>query len=195
MTTIMKTTALSASVLVLVTTASAQTQQITRNNGAPVTDNVNSQTAGPLGPVLLQDTDLIEKLSAFDRERIPERVVHPRGVAAKGVFKATADLSDLTRADLFSASGKETPVLLRFSSVVNSKGSPETLRDPRGFAVKFYTEQGNWDLVGNNFPVFFIRDAKQFPDMGSRSHVYVPILTAGHSDELARDGRFWCSRL
>ena len=151
--------------MILATVTAAQSQQITRNNGAPVTDNINSQTAGPLGPVLLQDTDLIEKLAAFDRERIPERVVHARGVAAKGVFRATADLSDVTRANLFSQVGKETPVLLRFSSVANSKGSPETLRVPRGFAVKFYTEQGNWDLVGNNFPVFFIRDAKQFPDM------------------------------
>ena len=139
--------------------------QITRAHGAPVSDNLNSQAAGPNGPVLLQDTDLIEKLAAFDRERIPERVVHARGVAAKGVFTATADLSDLTMADPFEEKGKQTPVLLRFSSVINSKGSPETLRDPRGFAIKFYTDDGNWDIVGNNFPVFFIRDAKQFPDM------------------------------
>lgn len=157
--------ALLSSTLIAASSVAVQAQQITRNNGAPVTDNINSQTAGPLGPVLLQDTDLVEKLAAFDRERIPERVVHSRGTAAKGVFRATEDLSDLTRAAMFGQSGKETPVLLRFSSVVNSKGSPETLRDPRGFAVKFYTEQGNWDLVGNNFPVFFIRDAKQFPDM------------------------------
>lgn len=139
--------------------------QLTRSTGAPVGDNLNSQTAGPLGPTLLQDHHLIEKLSHFDRERIPERVVHPRGVAAKGEFKATADLSDLTKAAPFTKKGKKTPVLVRFSSVINSKGSPETLRDPRGFAVKFYTDQGNWDIVGNNFPVFFIRDAKQFPDM------------------------------
>ena len=157
--------ALLSSAFIAASSVVSHAQQVTKNNGAPVTDNVNSQTAGPLGPVLLQDTDLIEKLAAFDRERIPERVVHPRGTAAKGVFRATEDLSDLTRAALFGQAGKETPVLLRFSSVVNSKGSPETLRDPRGFAVKFYTEEGNWDMVGNNFPVFFIRDAKQFPDM------------------------------
>lgn len=140
-------------------------EQVTRATGAPVDDNLNSLTAGPLGPTLLQDNHLIEKLAAFDRERIPERVVHARGIAAKGYFKATADLSDITRAVPFAKKGKETPVLVRFSSVINSKGSPETLRDPRGFAVKFYTEEGNWDVVGNNFPVFFIRDAKQFPDM------------------------------
>ena len=155
--------ATSAALVLGATGVSAET--LTRKNGAPVGDNLNSQTAGPNGPVLLQDTDLIEKLSAFDRERIPERVVHARGVAAKGVFTATADLSDITRADPFEEVGKETPVLLRFSSVINSKGSPETLRDPRGFAVKWYTDEGNWDLVGNNFPIFFIRDAKQFPDM------------------------------
>ena len=143
----------------------ASAEQLTRATGAPVGDNLNSETAGPLGPTLLQDHQLIEKLAAFDRERIPERVVHPRGTGAKGYFKATADLSEITRAAPFQAVGKQTPVLVRFSSVINSKGSPESLRDPRGFAVKFYTEQGNWDIVGNNFPVFFIRDAKQFPDM------------------------------
>lgn len=146
-------------------TSAVQADQLTRSTGAPVGDNLNSETAGPLGPTLLQDNHLIEKLSHFDRERIPERVVHARGVAAKGYFKATADLTDITRAAPFQEVGKKTPVLLRFSSVINSKGSPETLRDPRGFAIKFYTEEGNWDMVGNNFPVFFIRDAKQFPDM------------------------------
>ncbi len=146
-------------------TASIAADQLTRETGAPVGDNLNSETAGANGPTLLQDHQLIEKLSHFDRERIPERVVHARGTAAKGVFKATANLSDITRAAPFQKSGKETPVLVRFSSVINSKGSPETLRDPRGFAIKFYTDEGNWDIVGNNFPVFFIRDAKQFPDM------------------------------
>lgn len=149
----------------LLTISAANAEQLTRSTGAPVGDNLNSETAGPLGPTLLQDHQLIEKLAHFDRERIPERVVHARGVAAKGFFKATADLSDITRAAPFQETGKQTPVLLRFSSVINSKGSPETLRDPRGFAVKFYTDEGNWDIVGNNFPVFFIRDAKQFPDM------------------------------
>ena len=145
--------------------AVAAEQVLTRSTGAPVGDNQNSLTAGPMGPTLLQDHHLIEKLAHFDRERIPERVVHPRGTGAHGVFKATADLSDITRAAPFQAAGKETEVFVRFSSVIHSKGSPESLRDPRGFAVKFYTEQGNWDLVGNNFPVFFIRDAMKFPDM------------------------------
>lgn len=138
---------------------------LTRSTGARVGDNQNSLTAGSLGPVLLQDNHLIEKLAHFDRERIPERVVHARGAGAFGVFKSTEDLSDITRAAPFQDSSKETPVFVRFSSVVHSKHSPETLRDPRGFAVKFYTDEGNWDLVGNNFPTFFIRDAIKFPDM------------------------------
>ncbi len=145
--------------------AVAAEQTLTRSTGAPVGDNQNSLTAGQMGPTLLQDHHLIEKLAHFDRERIPERVVHPRGTGAHGVFKATADLTDITRAAPFQDVGKETEVFVRFSSVIHSKGSPESLRDPRGFAVKFYTEQGNWDLVGNNLPVFFIRDAMKFPDM------------------------------
>lgn len=160
-----KTTLLASCACALLAFGTAHADQLTRPTGAPVGDNLNSETAGPLGPTLLQDHHLIEKLAHFDRERIPERVVHARGTAAKGFFKATADLSDITRAAPFQEVGKKTPVLLRFSSVINSKGSPETLRDPHGFAVKFYTEEGNWDIVGNNFPVFFIRDAKQFPDM------------------------------
>lgn len=143
--------------------ASAQT--MTRDNGAAVGDNQNSQTAGPRGPTLLQDTHLIEKLQRFDRERIPERVVHARGTGAFGEFVAAGNLSTLTRASLFAEAGKKTSVFVRFSTVIHPKGSPETLRDPRGFATKFYTEQGNWDLVGNNLPVFFIRDAIKFPDM------------------------------
>lgn len=137
----------------------------TRDNGAPVSDNQNSQTAGANGPVLLQDVHLIEKLARFDRERIPERVVHARGTGVHGEFVSTADLSDITMAAPFQSRGKKTPVFVRFSSVIHPKGSPETLRDPRGFATKFYTDQGNWDLVGNNLPVFFIRDAIKFPDM------------------------------
>ena len=147
----------------LLTTA-ANAGNLTRDNGALVGDNQNSQTAGANGPVVLQDVHLIQKLQRFDRERIPDRVVHARGTGAYGVFTATADLGDLTQASLFSA-GKQTPVFVRFSSVVHGNHSPETLRDPRGFATKFYTEQGNWDLVGNNFPTFFIRDAIKFPDM------------------------------
>lgn len=143
----------------------ARTPIITRDNGAPVGDNRNSQVAGPNGPVLLQDTQLIEKLARFDRERIPERVVHARGTGAHGEFISSTSLSDITLAAPFQKAGKKTPVFVRFSSVIGSKGSPETLRDPRGFATKFYTEQGNWDIVGNNLPVFFIRDAIKFPDM------------------------------
>ena len=141
------------------------TPVLTRDNGAPVGDNQNSQVAGSSGPVLLQDTQLIEKLARFDRERIPERVVHARGTGAHGEFVSSADLSDITVASPFEKAGKKTPVFVRFSSVIHSKGSPETLRDPRGFATKFYTDTGNWDLVGNNLPIFFIRDAIKFPDM------------------------------
>ncbi|NVD74859.1 catalase [Duganella sp. BJB1802] len=137
---------------------------LTRDNGAPVGDNQNSQTAGPNGPVLLQDVQLIQKLQRFDRERQPERVVHARGTGAYGVFVAEQDLSALTRAAVFRP-GTQTPVFVRFSSVIHGNHSPETLRDPRGFGTKFYTSEGNWDLVGNNLPIFFIRDAIKFPDM------------------------------
>ncbi|MCG9647625.1 catalase [Vibrio brasiliensis] len=144
---------------------SLQAQTLTRDNGAPVGDNQNSITAGENGSVLLQDVHLIQKLQRFARERIPERVVHARGTGAHGEFVASGDFSDLTVSAPFTNKGKVTPVFVRFSTVIHSKGSPETLRDPRGFATKFYTEQGNWDLVGNNLPVFFIRDAIKFPDM------------------------------
>jgi catalase len=142
----------------------ALAQSLTRDNGAPVGDNQNSQTAGPSGPVLLQDIQLIQKLQRFDRERVPERVVHARGTGAHGEFVASADLTNVTRAKVFVA-GTRTPVFVRFSTVIHGNHSPETLRDPRGFATKFYTAEGNWDLVGNNLPVFFIRDAIKFPDM------------------------------
>ncbi len=155
---------MSAIALAATGSAVAQTPQLTRDNGAPVGENRDSKTAGEHGGVLLEDVQLIEKLARFDRERIPERVVHARGTGAKGVFLATADMSRYSMASLFTP-GKETPVFVRFSSVIHGKDSPESLRDPRGFATKFYTDQGNWDLVGNNLPVFFIRDAKQFPDM------------------------------
>lgn len=135
-----------------------------RDNGAPVGDNRNSKAAGDFGPVLLEDAHLLEKLARFDRERVPERVVHARGTGALGVFRATADIAQYTRASLFQP-GKETPVFVRFSTVIHGKDSPENLRDPHGFATKFYTDEGNWDLVGNNLPIFFIRDAMQFPDM------------------------------
>ena len=159
-------TALCVSAATLAGTLSlpVQAADLTRDNGALVGDNQNSQTAGANGPVLLQDVQLLQKLQRFDRERIPERVVHARGTGAHGEFTATADLSGLTTASVFTE-GTTTPVFVRFSSVVHGNHSPETLRDPRGFATKFYTADGNWDLVGNNFPTFFIRDAIKFPDM------------------------------
>jgi catalase len=138
---------------------------LTTDSGSPVGTNQSSKTAGPRGGVLLEDFHLIEKLARFDRERTPERVVHARGVGAYGVFESYADFSKLTRASVFAAPGKKTPMFVRFSTVIPSAGSPEPVRDPRGFALKFYTDEGNWDLVGNNLPVFFIRDALKFPDM------------------------------
>ncbi|AVS74214.1 catalase [Paracidovorax cattleyae] len=155
---------------------------LTRDNGAPVGDNQNSQTAGPNGPSLLQDVQLIQKLQRFDRERIPERVVHARGTGVKGEFTASEDISALTRAKLFRP-GERTPVFVRFSSVVHGNHSPETLRDPRGFATKFYTSEGNWDLVGNNFPTFFIRDAIKFPDM---VHAFKPDPRSNLDDDSRR---------
>ncbi|KAM7513996.1 hypothetical protein LguiA_003579 [Lonicera macranthoides] len=136
----------------------------TTNTGVPVYNNESSLTVGTRGPVLLEDYHLVEKLATFDRERIPERVVHARGASAKGFFEVTHDISHLTCADFLRAPGVQTPVIVRFSTVIHERGSPETLRDPRGFAVKFYTREGNFDLVGNNFPVFFVRDAMNFPD-------------------------------
>ncbi|SFI62102.1 catalase [Thermoflavimicrobium dichotomicum] len=138
---------------------------LTTNQGAPVADNQNSKTAGQHGPTLLEDYHLIEKLAHFDRERIPERVVHARGAGAYGVFVTSQSMAKYTRAAFLQEPGTETPVFVRFSTVIHPSGSPETLRDPRGFAVKFYTTEGNYDLVGNNLPVFFIRDAIKFPDM------------------------------
>jgi len=137
----------------------------TTNTGAPVWNNNSSLTVGARGPVLLEDYHLVEKLAQFDRERIPERVVHARGMSAKGFFEVTHDISHLTCADFLRAPGVQTPLIVRFSTVIHERGSPETLRDPRGFAVKFYTREGNFDMVGNNFPVFFIRDGIKFPDM------------------------------
>lgn len=137
---------------------------LTTNFGHPVADNQNSQTAGERGPVLLQDIHLVEKLAHFNRERVPERVVHAKGSAAYGTFRVTQDITRYTAAKLFAQIGKETPVFLRFSTVGGELGSADTARDPRGFAVKFYTEDGNWDMVGNNTPVFFIKDPLKFPD-------------------------------
>jgi len=138
---------------------------LTNNFGAPVPDNEHALTAGERGPVLLQDYLLIEKLAHFDRERIPERVVHAKGAGAFGYFESSADMSKHTRAHLFGAAGRRTPALVRFSTVGGEKGSADADRDPRGFAIKLYTEEGNYDIVGNNTPVFFIRDPFKFPDM------------------------------
>jgi len=132
--------------------------------GAPVDDDQNTLTAGWPGPALLQDVHLIEKLAHFDRERIPERVVHAKGAGAGGYFEVTHDVTRYTRAKFLSAVGKRTEVFARFSTVGGEKGSADSERDPRGFAVKFYTEEGNYDFVGNNTPVFFIRDPLKFPD-------------------------------
>ncbi|CAO3459394.1 Catalase KatE (EC 1.11.1.6) [Azospirillum argentinense] len=137
---------------------------LTTAAGIPVADNQNSLTAGPRGPVLMQDFHLIEKLAHFNRERIPERVVHAKGAGAYGVFRVTKDVTPYTAARFLSEIGKETEVFLRFSTVGGEKGSADAERDPRGFAVKFYTEDGNYDLVGNNTPVFFVRDPLKFPD-------------------------------
>ncbi|RKD73310.1 catalase [Sinobaca qinghaiensis] len=142
----------------------ADHNKLTTNQGVPIGDNQNSRTAGRRGPALLEDYQLVEKLAHFDRERIPERVVHARGAGAHGVFKVKNSMKRYTKAD-FLQEGKETPVFARLSTVIHGGHSPETLRDPRGFSVKFYTEEGNYDFVGNNLPVFFIRDAIKFPDV------------------------------
>jgi catalase len=121
-------------------------------------------TAGPRGPILLQDFTLLDKLAHFDRERIPERVVHAKGAGAHGVMEVTEDVTKFTKAKFLSKIGKKTPLFLRFSTVAGERGSADTVRDPRGFAIKFYTEEGNYDMVGNNTPVFFINDPIKFPD-------------------------------
>ena len=140
-------------------------QRLTTNLGVPVADNQNSLKAGLRGPTLLEDFILREKITHFDHERIPERIVHARGSGAHGYFECYQPLTEVTRASLFAEAGKRTPVFVRFSTVIGERGSTDTARDPRGFAVKFYTDEGNWDLVGNNMPVFFIQDAMKFPDL------------------------------
>ncbi len=140
-------------------------QRLTTNFGVPLADNQSSLKAGLRGPALLEDFILREKITHFDHERIPERIVHARGSGAHGFFECTRAMTDLTRASLFAQAGKRTPVFVRFSTVAGERGSTDTARDVRGFAVKFYTDEGNWDLVGNNIPVFFIQDAMKFPDL------------------------------
>ncbi|WP_370525696.1 catalase [Olivibacter sp. SDN3] len=139
-------------------------KKLTTASGIPVANNEDSMTVGPRGPILLQDFHLHEKMAHFNRERIPERVVHAKGSGAYGTLTITNDITQYSRAKVFSEVGKQTPLFLRFSTVGGEKGSADTERDPRGFAIKFYTEDGNWDLVGNNTPVFFVKDPKKFGD-------------------------------
>lgn len=157
---------------------------LTTRQGHPVYDNQNLRTIGNRGPATLENYHFLEKISHFDRERVPERVVHARGAGAHGVFEAYGTVGDepvakYTRAKFLQEKGKETPLFVRFSSVIHGGHSPETLRDPRGFAVKMYTEEGNWDLVGNNLKVFFIRDAMKFPDL---VHAFKPDPVTNRQD-------------
>ena len=142
----------------------SEEKRLTTGFGMPVDNDTSSQTAGPQGPVLMQDVHLLEKLGHFDRERIPERVVHAKGAGAHGYFEVTQDVTPYTRAAFLSQAGNRTAVFARFSTVGGERGSADSERDPRGFALKFYTEEGNYDMVGNNTPVFFIRDPLKFPD-------------------------------
>ncbi|MBU2288394.1 MAG: catalase, partial [Gammaproteobacteria bacterium] len=142
-----------------------QLPKLTTNQGLRIPDNHNSLKAGVRGPTLLEDFILREKITHFDHERIPERVVHARGSAAHGYFEVYKSMSQFTCADFLQDPDLKTPVFVRFSTVAGSRGSADTVRDVRGFSVKFYTREGNYDLVGNNIPVFFIQDAIKFPDL------------------------------
>jgi catalase len=163
-------------------------QPLTTNQGVQVSDNQNSLKAGLRGPALLEDFILREKITHFDHERIPERIVHARGSAAHGYFECYKPLTSLTRASIFAEAGKRTPVFVRFSTVAGERGSTDTARDVRGFAVKFYTDEGNWDLVGNNIPVFFIQDAMKFPDL---IHAVKPEPHHGMPQAASAHDTFW----
>ena len=163
-------------------------QVLTTNQGVPVSDNQNSLKAGLRGPTLLEDFVLREKITHFDHERIPERIVHARGSGAHGYFEAYKPIANLTKAAPFASTGKITPVFVRFSTVAGERGSPDTARDVRGFAVKFYTDEGNWDLVGNNIPVFFIQDAMKFPDL---IHAVKPEPHNGIPQAASAHDTFW----
>ncbi|MBF9070235.1 catalase [Streptacidiphilus fuscans] len=156
---------------------------LTTESGAPVADNQNSAQAGIGGPLLIQDQQLIEKLARFNRERIPERIVHARGSGAHGYFEVTDDVTPFTKAAFLNTVGKRTDVFLRFSTVAGNLGAADAVRDPRGFALKFYTEEGNYDLVGNNTPVFFIKDPIKFPDF-IHSQKRDPFTGAGEADNV-----------
>ncbi len=163
-------------------------QVLTTNQGVPIADNQSSLKAGLRGPTLLEDFILREKITHFDHERIPERIVHARGSGAHGFFEAYDALTKLTRAAPFAAAGKITPVFVRFSTVAGERGSKDTARDVRGFAVKFYSDEGNWDLVGNNMPVFFIQDAIKFPDL---VHAVKPEPHHGMPQAASAHDTFW----
>ncbi len=163
-------------------------QRLTTNQGVPIADNQNSLKAGARGPVLLEDFILREKITHFDHERIPERIVHARGSGAHGFFECYEPLTEHTRAAPFCEAGKITPVFVRFSTVAGERGSKDTARDVRGFAVKFYTDEGNWDLVGNNMPVFFIQDAMKFPDL---VHAVKPEPHHGMPQAASAHDTFW----
>jgi catalase len=166
----------------------ASARVMTTNQGTPIGDNQNSLKAGLRGPTLLEDFILREKITHFDHERIPERIVHARGSAAHGFFEAYQPMTRFTRAAPFQAAGKITPVFTRFSTVAGERGSTDTARDIRGFAVKFYTDEGNWDLVGNNIPVFFIQDAMKFPDL---IHAVKPEPHNGMPQAASAHDTFW----
>ncbi len=168
--------------------ADASAQRLTTNQGVPVADNQHSLKAGLRGPALLEDFILREKITHFDHERIPERIVHARGSAAHGYFECYAPQSAVTCASIFAEAGKRTPVFVRFSTVLGERGSADTVRDVRGFAVKFYTDEGNWDLVGNNMPVFFIQDAMKFPDL---IHAAKPEPHFGMPQAASAHDTFW----
>ncbi|MDA7415376.1 catalase [Xenophilus arseniciresistens] len=170
------------------TRVDATGQRLTTNQGVPVADNQNSLKAGARGPVLLEDFILREKITHFDHERIPERIVHARGSGAHGFFECYEPLHSLTMAAPFQEAGKVTPVFVRFSTVAGERGSKDTARDVRGFAVKFYTDEGNWDLVGNNMPVFFIQDAMKFPDL---VHAVKPEPHHGMPQAASAHDTFW----
>ncbi|MEM5516316.1 catalase [Henriciella sp. AS95] len=169
-------------------TAGEGVETLTTQQGVPVADDQNHLKAGPRGPMVMDDFHFREKMFHFDHERIPERVVHARGFGAHGYFECTDPLSDVTRASLFQVAGKKTDVFLRFSTVAGNKGSPDLARDVRGFAVKFYTDEGNWDLVGNNIPVFFIQDAIKFPDL---IHAAKPAPDRGFPQAQTAHDNFW----
>jgi len=163
-------------------------EYLTTNQGTPVTDDQNSLSIGERGPVLLKDNVFLEKMAQFDRERIPERVVHAKGAGAHGYFKVYKNMSCYTKAHFLQNPSKETPIFVRFSVVVGSKGVADTVRDVRGFSIKFYTEEGNYDLVGNHIPVFFIRDAIKFPDL---IHALKADPVSNIPNDSSANSRFW----